>query len=382
MRFKAGFAALLSLGMAAAAAAEPTTVDQSRAEEQRLSTALVEAAGKLRATETALLAAMQQVGELTERRREAEARLREREAAMAPLLPLAERLGLFPAETLLAVPAPPEQAVRGLSVLHGLMRTVELQAAGVRAELGRVAAAQGALDEALPRLRAAEAEQRRQAAFIDRQLALARAARSRIEDAAAEQARREQAEASRAESLGGVLDSMAASRERTQALLQQDAERAERQRREPALAITRQRQAQIAAPAGPGVQDGAVLPVAGPVVRHWGEPTDAGPAHGIAFRAPPKGRVVAPCAGRVAFAGPFRSYGVLVIVDCGGGYHFVLAGLDRLDAEAGDKVQAGEPLGVMPDWTASDAGSRPALYVELRRAGRPVDPSPFLRAGS
>ena len=53
------------------------------------------------------------------------------------------------------------------------------------------------------------------------------------------------------------------------------------------------------------------------------------------------GRVVAPCAGRVAFAGPFRSFGVLIILDCGAGYHFVLAGLDRLDVQAGTAVQAG-----------------------------------------
>ena len=184
-----------------------------------------------------------------------------------------------------------------------------------------------------------------------------------------------------------ALETMATSRSRTQALLEQDAERAERQRREQALAIARQRQAQIAAPAGPGVRPlGSVLPVSGPMVRRWGDPTDAGPAHGIAFRPPPKGRVVAPCAGRVAFAGPFRSYGVLVILDCGGGYHFVLAGLDRLDAQAGDPVQPGEPLGTMPDWDPAEpsdkAGSRPALYVELRYDGRPLDPAPFLRPTS
>ena len=51
--------------------------------------------------------------------------------------------------------------------------------------------------------------------------------------------------------------------------------------------------------------------------------------------------------GRVAFAGPFRSFGVLLIIDCGGGYHFVLAGLDRLDAEAGSRLLAGEPVGVL-----------------------------------
>src|SRR5205823_2827207 len=58
------------------------------------------------------------------------------------------------------------------------------------------------------------------------------------------------------------------------------------------------------------------VPVAGDVTRRWGEATDAGPAAGMSFRAPPGGRVVAPCNGRAAFAAPFRSYGKLLIIDC------------------------------------------------------------------
>jgi septal ring factor EnvC (AmiA/AmiB activator) len=121
------------------------------------------------------------------------------------------------------------------------------------------------------------------------------------------------------------------------------------------------------------------VPVAGAVVRRWGDRTEVGPANGMSFRAPPLGRVVAPCAGRVAFAGPFRSFGVLIILDCGGGYHFVLAGLDRLDVQVGTSVQAGEPVGVMPGWDPASSGAHPGLYLELRREGQPIDPAPFLR---
>ena len=92
--------------------------------------------------------------------------------------------------------------------------------------------------------------------------------------------------------------------------------------------------------------------------------------------------MVAPCGGRVAFAAPFRSYGLLLIVDCGGGYHAVLAGFDRLDAKVGQQVAAGEPVGVMPGWEPGASGKRPSLYVELRRAGQPVNPAPWLRASS
>ncbi|MBC7802114.1 MAG: peptidoglycan DD-metalloendopeptidase family protein, partial [Gemmatimonadaceae bacterium] len=106
----------------------------------------------------------------------------------------------------------------------------------------------------------------------------------------------------------------------------------------------------------------------------------AGPSTGVSYRAPPLARVVAPCGGRVVFAGPFRSFGVLLIVDCGGGLHFVLAGLDRLDVGVGTAVAAGEPVGVMPGWDPQSGVQRPALYVELRRDGQPVNPAPFLRS--
>jgi murein hydrolase activator len=74
-------------------------------------------------------------------------------------------------------------------------------------------------------------------------------------------------------------------------------------------------------------------------------------------------------------AKPFRSYGQLVIVDCGGGWRVVLAGLERLDAAAGKPVRAGEPVGVM----AETPSRRDGLYFELHRGRRSVNPVPYLR---
>ncbi|MDT7952317.1 MAG: peptidoglycan DD-metalloendopeptidase family protein [Acetobacteraceae bacterium] len=363
-----------ALALLLGAAAPPDAATEAR----------LQAAAQVRQADDAVSDAAQRVSALAAQRQKAEARLQEQAAALAPLLPLAERLQLFPAETLLAVPVPADQAVRGLAVLQGLTRTVQARAAAVRAELAKVEQARQELDQALPKLRAAQAEQRLRAAQLDRQVEQARAERARADDAAADEARRAAAEATRADSVAGALETMATSRVRTEQLLQQDAERAMRQRRTVALMLAQKRAAEIAAPRGPGIQPGggAILPVAGPVVRRWGEPTEAGPAHGMAFRPPPNGRVVSPCAGRVAFAGPFRSYGTVVILDCGGKFHFVLAGMDRLDVEAGAAVRPGDPVGSMPDWDPAGAGPRPALYLELRHGGEAVDPAPYLRPAS
>jgi murein hydrolase activator len=71
-------------------------------------------------------------------------------------------------------------------------------------------------------------------------------------------------------------------------------------------------------------------------------------------------------------------------VDCGGGYHFVLGGLDRLDVSPGQKVLAGEPVGLLgggtPGIATTDGSGRATLYVELRRRGDPVDPRPWFAA--
>ncbi len=159
---------------------------------------------------------------------------------------------------------------------------------------------------------------------------------------------------------------------------------ADKRRQAEEAAAARARQAALERPAGAGVGEPVgqlTAPVAGSVVRAFGAATEAGPASGLSYQAPPNARVVSPCGGRVVFAGPFRSFGLLMIVDCGGGYHFVLSGLDRLDAQVGQPVQAGEPVGVMPAWDPQSADSlHPSLYVELRRDGVPVNPAPFLRA--
>ncbi len=113
------------------------------------------------------------------------------------------------------------------------------------------------------------------------------------------------------------------------------------------------------------------------MVRDFGTSDDSGAANGATFATPAGARVVAPCGGKVAFAGLFRSYGQLLIVDCGGGLHGVLAGLGRLDVALGQVVQLGEPVGVMGGDAAAEAGA--SLYFEVRRNGVAVDPRQYLR---
>jgi septal ring factor EnvC (AmiA/AmiB activator) len=123
------------------------------------------------------------------------------------------------------------------------------------------------------------------------------------------------------------------------------------------------------------------LPVQGTRIKGFGDGNGVGGSlKGISLRTRPEARIIAPADGWVVYAGRFRSYGQLLILNAGGGYHLLFAGMGRIDASVGQFVLAGEPIAVMAS-SASAKGesgeSRPVLYVELRKDGRPIDPGPW-----
>lgn len=120
-----------------------------------------------------------------------------------------------------------------------------------------------------------------------------------------------------------------------------------------------------------------LAPVSGSITQAYGTRVAGGPAaQGATLRTRAGAQVVAPAAGEVAYAGAFRSYGQVLILNLDNGYAVVLTGLDVVRARVGERVQAGQAVGDMPN-TASAA---PDLYVEVRRNGQPIDPSRWLSA--
>jgi septal ring factor EnvC (AmiA/AmiB activator) len=364
---------------AAAAAAEATQLAQER----------VKSAAMLRLAEAATADVAARIDALAQQRRAAEQLVQSRARALQPLLPLIERLSLYPAETLLAVPAAPDQALRGVLVLKGLAHQIETETEALRRDAAAAAAATEALAREAPRLAEAEAAQKRQADALDQQIEAAHTAEAAAEgqaDAAASQAA---ASAGRMESLRAALAAIEAQRRADEAKANEEALRAERHKHLAEAQAARARAALAAHPtgagtiaAGTGPRAQLQPPVIGVVVKGWGEQTDGGPAMGLSYHAPPNAHVISPCGGRVVFADTFRSYGLLMIIDCGGGYHVVLAGFQRLDVKLGQTLLSGQPVGVMPDWEPGSNAPRPALYVELRHDGTPVNPAPWMRSSS
>lgn len=362
---------------------------RAAAEALRLAHERVEAAAKLRVAESATANVAARIDALAQRRRDAEQRVQERAKALQPLLPLIERLSLYPAETLLAVPAPPEMALRGVLVLQGLSRQLEIETEALRRDQAEVDTATAALRQEAPRLTAAEAVQKREAHALDQAMAAARAEQTTAQSQEIVAASQAASAAARMETLRSALTALESQRRADEAKARDEASAAERAKRAVEAKAARQREASAAHPTGAGtIASGAgprgqlQPPVIGVVVKGWGDPTDGGPATGVFYHAPPGAHVISPCGGRVVFADGFRSYGLLAIIDCGGGYHVVLSGFERLDVKPGQNLVAGEPVGTMPAWEPGSTARRPALYVELRHDGTPINPAPWLRQSS
>jgi septal ring factor EnvC (AmiA/AmiB activator) len=134
------------------------------------------------------------------------------------------------------------------------------------------------------------------------------------------------------------------------------------------------------------------LPANGVRIREFGAPDGTGGSEkGTSVATRPGAQVTAPSDGWVVYAAPYRSYGQLLILNVGGGYHVLLAGMERITVDPGQFVLTGEPVAVMGSGTqvasvavvgsASVIGpSQPVLYIEFRKDGTPIDPTPWWAA--
>ena len=125
------------------------------------------------------------------------------------------------------------------------------------------------------------------------------------------------------------------------------------------------------------------LPANGVKIKEFGAPDGLGSTEkGLSLAIRSGAQITAPCDGWVVYAGTFRNYGQLLILNAGGGYHVLLAGMERISVDLGQFVVTGEPVAVMGGGVQSAAtvgtgASQPVLYVEFRKDGTPVDPGPW-----
>lgn len=296
------------------------------------------------------------------------AHLARRRGELTATLAALQRIARLPAATLIAMPRPPNDTIRSAILLRSAVPELNREANRLRDDISELTALRaeinserGKLDSAFRNLKS---ERKRLAALTSRKMELLESTRD-AERTGARDAARLSAEAG---NLRELLDTLSR-KPGVGALEGPDFE--------PPPGSAREKAAASGDGEEPAVRAPGDLPVPGRIVTAFGDRLPNGLAsRGVSIAARASSPVVAPKPGRVVFAGNFRGYGNLVILELSGQGHALIAGLGKINAEIGDEVLAGEPLGEMTPST-SDA---PRLYFELRQRGQPINPLPHSAA--
>jgi septal ring factor EnvC (AmiA/AmiB activator) len=344
-------------------------IDKIKGDRKQLAQDLVETAARMRALETKLSANEKRLEPLDLREAQIKKSLHDRRALLSDVLGALQRIGVHPPPTFLIKPEDALESVRSAILLGAIIPELRGQAEKLVADLGELSRVRRDIAverDTLAQNRAAlNDEQRRVSVLI-------------------EERQRQQSENEKA------LESV---RTRAQALanevinVQDLVNRMERE-----IASNEARESRTNSPdlgqialALPFSQSKGKLPlpIAGTKLHAFGAPNDAGGTEkGLSLVTRPNAEVVAPCPGRIVFAGNFRNYGQLLIINAGGGYHILLAGMERITVDLGQFVLTGEPVAVMGSASRVAAvsafgSSDPVLYVEFRKDGNSIDPSPW-----
>jgi septal ring factor EnvC (AmiA/AmiB activator) len=368
---------------AEAEAALKREIEQIGADRTKLNQDLIDTAGRLRGVETKVASTQERLKPLDENEKSIRKSLDGRRAVIAEVLAALQRMGRQPPPALIASPEDALQSVRTAIVLGAVLPEMRREVEALANDLSELLAVRKKIDAEREQLKAEVAaldgEKARMAALVDeRQKQLA------------EREKALEAERSRAGSLAQQADNL----KDLIGKLEQGLDPATRELREagradsrPALSAFRDPGRLAPAVAFASLRGRVPIPVNGVKLKEFGAPdANGGSEKGISIATRAGAQVTAPADGWVVYAGPFRSYGQLLILNVGGGYHVLLAGMDRISVDLGQFVLTGEPVAVMGNGShiaaiLATGSSQPVLYVEFRKDGVPVDPGPWWAAG-
>lgn len=305
--------------------------------------------------------------------------LAERRGVIAEILAALQRIGARPPPAVAVKPEDALSAVRSAILLGAVVPELSVEAEALAADLNALTTLKAQIAAERETLATDLAELSEQRTRTE--LLLAEKRKQREDQAQALASEREKAEtlAARAD----TLEDLIADLERELESSRRAAEAARRADTEPAPDAQDPGRLSPAIPFE-NARGTLPLPAQGAVLRRFGEPDTTGDkALGVSIATLPEAQIVAPADGWVVYAGPFRSYGQVLIMNVGSGYHVLLAGMNQTDVQRGQFVLAGEPVGVMGAQRFASAAtidiesSRPVLYVEFRKDGSSIDPAPW-----
>jgi septal ring factor EnvC (AmiA/AmiB activator) len=355
-------------------------VEAIKLDRARLNEALLETTARLQKTEADRADATARLAKAAADSAALEASTGARRDRLAELLAALQRLTRNAPPALFVSPDDMVSAVRAAGVVGGLVGDIKAEADSLAGDFARIADLKQQVEEERRSL-AASAEQlaldkTRLAALVDaRQKALAD--RAGALDAERRRADQLAQQAGTLKDLIGRMDgdvaaASAADRAAAAALESRVAPRpGDPARLQPAIAFS-------------DMKGRLPWPAAGTATKSFGDADGyGGQTKGISVAVAPGAVVSAPADAWVAYAGPYRSYGQLLILNAGEGYYLVLAGMERIQVSVGQFVLAGEPVAIMGSGTTRTAATGsigadpPVLYIELRKNDAVIDPQPW-----
>jgi septal ring factor EnvC (AmiA/AmiB activator) len=363
-------------------------VEAIRLDRARLNAALIETTAKVQDTESQRAAASARLAELNAGADALSASLDDRRLVISDVLAVLQRMGRNPPPAVLVRPGDMVEAVRAAMMLGATISDLKGEADSLASDLDKLTALRSAIASQRDDLaRSAEALVLDKTRLTDligarqQSLSVAESAlgaeRKRAGELAGQAANlkdliagmeREVGAAKAGADAAAAADRAAAADVASRAAASRGADPA---RLTPAIAFA-------------DAKGQLSMPVAGAVLKTFGAPDSFGGAEkGVSIATPPAATVSSPIDGWVVYSGPYRTYGQLLILNAGGGYYMVLAGMDRIDVSVGQFVLAGEPVAVMGDGSARTAAAaaigaaQPVLYIEVRKNETAIDPGPW-----
>jgi septal ring factor EnvC (AmiA/AmiB activator) len=348
----------------------------------KLNQQLIDIATQVRDVETRVAGSEERLRLLDTREQQMRGSLDSRRSEIVEVLAALQRAGRRTPPALLVRPEDALQSLRTAMLLGAVVPELRTRAETLAADLGGLVKVRKTITGERDRLAGdrdkLRTDQTRLAALIDER----QRKQTNIEKDIAAEGTRAVALAQQVDNLQGLINKMeqdVKSAAKAAAAAQQSGNRAD-----PALLKNPTRTSPaIAFASARGLFK---FPVNGTKIRDFGGSDGSGGVEkGISLASRPGAQVTTPCDGWVVYAGPFRSYGQLLILNAGGGYHVLIAGMERISVNIGQFVLTGEPVATMGTTSqvasifAANA-SQPVLYVEFRKDGTPIDPGPWWAA--
>ena len=355
---------------------------------RKLSQQLIDTAARIRLAEDEIAKAEERLQPLDVREVTLRQSLDARQSRMGEVLAALQRIGRHPPPALLVRAEDALQSLRSAMLLGAVLPEMQKEADSLLADLAQLASVRSRIAEERNRLDRDRNELAQESARLSLLIEQRQTQQGDIEKTLLGEIQHAAELARQADNLKDLVTKLQASLDaaRRAAVDSRPGEEKKSLDRRPELAALKDVGRLGPAVAFATAKKQLPLPVNGLKIKEYGAPDGVGGTEkGLSLAARPGAQVTAPCDGWVVYAGPFRNYGKLLILNAGGGYHVLLAGMERISVDVGQFVVTGEPVAEMGSRaqaaSAVAAESRqPVLYVEFRKDGVPVDPGPWWAA--